>query len=51
MPEKKVVLKFEMRNWEQGYWLTVEVPYTKHNWDWVMAHPNTANIRKVYKSA
>lgn len=41
------VIRFEYRDLEIGFWITFEVPHTKHNWDWVLAHPNTAFIRIV----
>lgn len=46
MPEKKIVIKFELRDLQTGYWVALEIPYTKNNWGWVLAHPNTAFIRK-----
>lgn len=47
---KNTVIKFDLRNWEQGYWVEVEVPYTKKNWDWVVAHPNAVFVRKAVES-
>lgn len=46
----KTVLKFELRNWEAGFEITVELPYTKRAWDWATSHPNTANVRKTRES-
>lgn len=47
----KTVLRFEFRNWVTGTWIELEVPYTKHNWDWVVAHPDTRFIRKTTEYA
>lgn len=50
MDMKKTIIKFELRNLESGYWVEIEIPYTKKNWDWVVAHPNTAFVRKAVES-
>lgn len=47
----KTVLKFELRNLETGYWIALEIPYTKRNWEWAVTHPNTAHVRKAPESS
>jgi hypothetical protein len=33
-----------------GYWIELELPYNAKNWAWVLAHLNTAFIRKTTES-
>lgn len=51
LPKTKiVVIRFDYRDLKKGFFVEFEIPFTQHNWDWVLAHPNTAFIRKVRKT-
>jgi len=42
-----VAIKFDVRDWENGFWVSFRIPFTWDNWDAVIALPGSANIEVI----